>query len=141
MTSRRLTRRTERVNLGLAGLAALAMLWLVSLGASPATAQIQSATPESYLRVHSVTAEPKRGRLRVTGYVYNTRDLYATRVQLLVESLDASGQAVASTTAWVYGDVPPNSRSYFDAAVSQAGATYRVTVRAVDWRGYGGGGG
>jgi len=121
--------------------AAILMVCGAAIDGPRAIAQIQSVAPESYLQVESVVAQPKGGKPRVTGYVYNTRDLYATRVQLFIEALDAAGQVVASSAAWVYGDVPPRTRSYFDAPVSAAGSTYRVTVRSVDWRGYGAGGG
>jgi len=114
---------------------------LLGSGVPQTIAQIPSLAPESYLRVEDVLAGSQRGRPSVSGYVYNSRDLYATRVQLLVESLDASGQVTASTTAWVYGEVPPRSRSYFDVRVSEAGNRYRVSVLSVDWRGYGAGGG
>jgi hypothetical protein len=42
----------------------------------------------------------------------------------------------------VFGDVPPADRLYFEISVPSSGAaSYRVTVRTLDWRGYGGGGG
>ncbi|HEV8441125.1 MAG TPA: hypothetical protein VGT40_23800 [Methylomirabilota bacterium] len=126
---------------GRRGWASWATLTLMLLAAGGATAQMQSATPESYLRVEWTVEQSKSGRQRLTGYVYNPRDLYATGVRLLVEALDGSGQVVDSKTATVYGDVPPRNRSYFDTAPPANGSTYRVTVRTVDWRGYGAGGG
>jgi hypothetical protein len=110
---------------------------VVRVGAS--IAQIPSATPESYLRVEA--EQSKGGRPRLTGYVYNPRDLWAARVQLLVEALDGSGSVVGATLVSVYGDVPPRNRSYFEAPLSVTGSSYRVTVRSVDRRGYGAGGG
>ncbi len=119
----------------------VSMLALAAVGVETAKAQMASRTPESYLRVESTVEPSKSGRQRITGYVYNERDLRAANVQLLVEALDASGQVVGSTPAWVYGEVPPRNRSYFEVPLSLSGSSYRVTVRSVDWRGYGAGGG
>lgn len=129
----------ERLALPIA-VTAIVLCWLMGSGLPEAFAQIRSVPLESYLRVEDVVAGSHRGRPNVSGYVYNSRDLYASRVELLVESLDASGQVTASMTASVYGEVPPRSRSYFDAPVSEPGSKYRVTVLSVEWRGYGGGG-
>jgi len=107
----------------------------------PARAQVQLSTPESYLRVDGIAQEVKRGKPRLTGYLNNPRDLWATRVLLQVETLDDARRVIGSTLAPVYGDVPPRNRSYFDVALAATGANYRVTVRTVDWRGYGAGGG
>jgi hypothetical protein len=116
-------------------------LLLSALAPSIARAQIASSPPESYLRIDQVVQETKRGRPRLTGYVYNTQDKWATRVLLQIETLDDAGRVLGSMLIPVYGDVPPRNRSYFDAALATVGASYRVTVRTVDWRGYGAGGG
>jgi hypothetical protein len=104
------------------------------------SAQIQSVTPESYVRVEWAVEQGKGGQ-RVAGYIYNPRDLWANRLQLLVEAVDASGQVVGSKLVSIFPDVPPRNRSYFETAPPATGPSYRVTVRSVDWRGYGAGGG
>ncbi len=104
-------------------------------------AQMASRPLESYLHIEWAAEPWKGGRQRITGYVYNERDLWAGSVQLLAEALDASGQVVSSTLATVYGEVPPRNRSYFEIRLPVVGASYRVTVRSADWRGYGTGGG
>lgn len=119
----------------------VSMLAVAAVGVESARAQVASRTPESYLRVESTVEPSKSGRQRITGYVYNERDLRAANVQLLVEILDASGQVVGSTLASVYGEVPARNRSYFEVPLSVSGSSHRVTVRSVDWRGYGAGGG
>jgi len=128
--------------LGEAVCAALgATLALSAVSVATGWAQMASRPLESYLRVEWKAEPWKGGRARITGYVYNERDFWAGNVQLLVEVLDASGQLVGSTLATVYGEVPPRNRSYFEVGLSMAGSSYRVTVRSVDWRGYGTGGG
>jgi hypothetical protein len=105
-----------------------------------ATAQVMLPTLTSYLRV-DFAAESKGGRPRLTGYVYNTWEKWATDVRLLVEALDEAGQVVGSRPLSVYGKVPPGGRSYFDAPLTATGASYRVTVQSADWRTFGAGGG
>jgi len=117
------------------------MLLSAALCASIARAQIASSTPESYLRIADIAQDVRRGRPRLTGYVYNSRDVWATRVLLQIETLDGADRVIGSELVPVFGDVPPRNRSYFDVALSATGASYRVTVRTVDWRGYGPGGG
>jgi len=73
-----------------------------SVQGSPAIAQVMLPTLTSYLRV-DVATESKGGRMRLTGYVYNTWDKWATDVRLLVDALDASGQVVGSMPVSVYG--------------------------------------
>jgi hypothetical protein len=67
----------------------------------------------------------------VNGYVYNSSNRRASRMQLLVEGVDASGKVFATTTTWVR-DVPPNNRAYFDVSVPDA-PSYRVSVLTFDW--------
>jgi len=107
---------------------------------APVMAQVPPTHP-SYLRIESSVEPGKGGRMRVSGYVYNTWDKWAVDVRLLVEALDAAGEVTGSTSVLVYGKVPPGNRSYFDSALTATGASYRVTVQTVDWRTYGAGGG
>lgn len=122
-----------------------AALLLALLGASSAGlagAQVSSLATDRYLRLEWTAGEDRRGRPVVTGYVYNERaGSYATSVRLLVEALDASGQVVASTAGFVFGDVPPSNRSYFEVKAPAEAASYRVTVQTFSWRTYGAGGG
>jgi hypothetical protein len=104
-------------------------------------AQMPVPRLESYLRIESAAEPARGGRERITGYVENDRDYWAAGVQLLAEALDLSGQVVGTATASLYGAVPPRNRSYFSIDISPPDASYRVTVRSADWRGYGAGGG
>ena len=128
--------RSRRCVLGIVTVVLTLALGLERGDVSPASAQFNS-----YLRVDFTVEPSKGGRMRVTGYVYNTWDKWATDVRLLAEALDASGQVVGSTSISVYGKVPPGNRSYFDAPLAATGASYRVTVQTADWRTYGAGGG
>ena len=113
----------------------------LALGFGPVVVPPAGAQFNSYLRVDFTVEPSKGGRMRLTGYVYNTWDKWATDVRLLAEALDASGQVVGSMPISVYGKVPPGNRSYFDAPLTVTGSSYRVTVQSSDWRTYGAGGG
>jgi hypothetical protein len=125
-------------------LAATAVAWLlfapITGPVAPTVAQIALPRSEAYLRLDWEAASGRAGRQRITGYAYNDRDYWATSVQLLAESLDASGQVVGSASTTILGTIPPRNRGYFSIDGVPPAATYRVTVRSVDWRGYGGGG-
>jgi hypothetical protein len=107
-----------------------------------AGAQVSGRVAGQDLRLEWTAGEDRRGRPVVTGYIYNERaGSYASSVRLLVEALDASGQVVGSTTGFVFGDVPPSDRSYFEVKAPAKAASYRVTVQTFSWRTYGAGGG
>jgi hypothetical protein len=115
---------------------------LMCLGGGAARAQVQTRSAESDLRVEWTGSEDRRGRSVVSGYVYNQRaGSYAVSVRLLVEALDGSGQVAGSTTGYVFGDVPPSNRSYFEIKAPAKAASYRVTIESFAWRAYGAGGG
>jgi hypothetical protein len=73
----------------------------------------------------------------------NLRDGYwACNVRLQVEALDASGNVIGSNLGFVFGDVPTRESLVLrDPGPRQRAASYRVTVRTLDWRSYGTGGG
>src|SRR2546429_7837759 len=54
-------------------------------------------------------------------------------MRLLVESLDANGKTIDTTSGSV-ADVPPGSRVYFEVPVKQKAPRYRVTITGWDWR-------
>src|SRR5207302_403657 len=73
------------------------------------------------------TGGERRGRPNVNGYVVNNYRVRATNMRLLVESLDANGKTVDTTSGSV-ADVPPGSRVYFEVPVKQKAPRYRVTI-------------
>lgn len=108
----------------------------------PAVAVAQNYAMPSASRLFRVESEPRTGRRGpiLSGYVYNTQGgLTATRVQLLIEALDASGNVTSTSTAFVNGEVPPGSRRYFEVPLTASrAASYRATVVTYDVTGRGG---
>ncbi len=97
---------------------------------APATAPVPAAeVQESSDRAFRL--EWSRGARKLDGYVYNQTSRYASRMRLLVESVDGSGKATAATSTWV-PDVPPNNRTYFQVAVPDA-PSYRITIESYHW--------
>jgi|GEM_PF-942747 hypothetical protein len=122
--------------------AIVAAVVLALIGSDAARAQVSGRAVAPDLHVEWSADEDRRGRTLVSGYVYNERPgSYATGVRLRVDALDAAGQTVGSTTAYVMGDVPPSNRSYFEVKAPAKTAGFRVTVQSYSWRGYGAGGG
>jgi hypothetical protein len=77
-------------------------------------------------------ADERRGRPIVSGYVTNQAGLPMRNVRLRVESLDAAGNATASSIGYVNGYATPGARVYFEVPVSATAPAYRVTVLSFD---------
>ena len=92
-----------------------------------------SAAPERFFRVDAEGAQGRGAQPLVRGYVYNNSSASAERLQLLVESLDGSGQVIGKSLVRVDNIVPALGRTYFDAPVGVTGASYRVAVYYYDW--------
>jgi hypothetical protein len=113
----------------------LAMMLLLVLTAARGTGAVSGPSGiDPRLRLEYDVVETKTGRVEIRGYVYNDYGRAAIGVRILVESLDASGQAQARALGFVPGVVPALNRSYFDTPVKVPGAGYRVTVASFDWR-------
>jgi hypothetical protein len=110
-------------------LAVVLLLW--SLGGA-AAALAQSADPDRFFGLEWSGTE-RRGRPIVSGYIINNYRIRAVNVRLLVESLDASGK-VLETTSGISYDVPPGSRVYYEVPVKQRAPRYRVTITGWEWR-------
>ena len=104
---------------------------------SAAGANYAQETLDRYFRFeYQVTASATRPV--VSGYVYNMNPgTPAERMQLSIESLDASGNVIGKSSTWVLGNVPPGNRAYFSAS-AVPGASYRVQVLSFDWGNRGG---
>jgi hypothetical protein len=104
---------------------------------SAAAANYAQETLDRYFRFeYQVT--PSATRPVVSGYVYNMNPgTPAERMQLSIESLDASGNVIGKSSTWVLGNVPPGNRAYFSAS-AVPGASYRVQVLSFDWGSRGG---
>jgi hypothetical protein len=111
---------------------------LVGMLVSPTHVAAQSLTPwfPGWERYFTVSWEPfdRRGQPYLGGYIVSNYGVTATRVQLLVDSLDSSGQIVAQRVEWLGGgNLPGFSRSYFEVPVRQQAPSYRVRVFAFDF--------
>ncbi len=114
----------------------VAIVALIDAG-SAAAANYAQETLDRYFRIEFQVA-PNATRPVVSGYVYNMNPgTPAERMQLSIESLDASGNVVGKSSTWVLGNVPPGNRAYFSAAAVPA-ASYRVQVLSFDWGSRGG---
>lgn len=104
---------------------------------SAAAANYAQETLDRYFRIEYQVAS-SGARPVVSGYVYNLHPgTPAERMQLSVESLDASGNVIGKSSTWVLGNVPPGNRAYFSAS-AVPGASYRVQVLSFDWGSRGG---
>jgi hypothetical protein len=114
---------------------------LLLVGSIPGRAQMIYApeTTERYFPIEFQVTQKRKGPA-VEGYVYNRGHQAAQRVRLQIQRLDAAGAVVGSSTIWIPGEVPMESRAFFSAAVAEA-ASYRVQVVSFDWTCQGGGGG
>src|SRR5712692_2022831 len=95
--------------------------------------QDTGSTSTPYIRVEWELQAPRGAYRNMCGRVYNTRNVTGRRVGLLAEGLDTSGQVVSSRLKEVLGDVPVSGYSYFCVPLLTGAATYRVSVRSVDW--------
>ena len=87
---------------------------------------------ERYFTVES-EAGARRGRPVVSGYVTNHSGFGAQNVRLRVEALDATDAVIGTQVGYVGGDVLPGRRVYFEVAVTEKAAKYRVTVLSFDF--------
>jgi hypothetical protein len=111
----------------------------VSAPAGPATAAGAAWSVDPRIRLDWEVATGRGGRPVVRGYVYNDYRRPASDVLVLVETLDASGAVISRDFGFVRGLVYPDDRAYFEAPLKTPGASYRVSVTGLDWKGGGGG--
>ncbi len=77
-------------------------------------------------------AAEHRGQPVVRGYVVNEYGTPATRIQLLVEGVNGAGAVVATTMAYVFSEVQPGGRAYFEVPAPGPSGAYRVRVLSWD---------
>jgi len=101
---------------------------------APPAAAVYTPLVRGWEQFFRITWEPfqRRGRPYVGGYVLNDWGLFATRVQLLVDGLDAKGKVVTQKVTWLGDDIPASNSTYFEVPV-EAASNYRVRVFAYDW--------
>ena len=116
-------------------LAILALVSIVATANSVAAQRLTSLIP-GWERYFTVSWEPmeRRGKPYLGGYIVSSYGVTASRVQLLVESLDAAGQTVAQHVEWLGGgNLPGFARTYFEVPIRQRASSYRVSVFAFDF--------
>lgn len=112
-------------------LALVLLLCLVVGGVGAALAQ-GTSDPDRFFGLEWAGGE-RRGRPNVNGYIVNNYRVRAANMRLAVDTLDASGKVVDTTSGFV-ADVPPGARVYFEVAVKQKAPRYRVTITGWEWR-------
>ena len=121
-------------------LATMVVLALASfLPMPPATAMSATSSVDARIRLDWEVGT-RHGRPFIQGYVYNDSIRAASNVQVLVETLDASGAVIARDVGFVRGAVAVNDRTYFEVPIKTPGASYRVSVTGFAWTHDGGGG-
>ncbi|HEV8586439.1 MAG TPA: hypothetical protein VGT02_15845 [Methylomirabilota bacterium] len=127
-------RSTAKVR-GAAVALVLAMLAGCSTAAVTPSASVTTLMPDSerWFKL-SWEAVPERdgAHQRVRGYVENTYGEAASKVQLLAQALDGSGQVVGQKVEWLSGVVPGFGRAYFEIPKMPKAEHYRVTVWAYE---------
>lgn len=109
-------------------------LFLLLAGASGSGAQ--SLTPleidwEQIFRLEwQVTA--RAGRAFVSGNIYNVSFYGVSRIQLLVDQLDAGGRAIAQQIAWLGFSLQAGESASFELPVPSREGKYDVRVYAFD---------
>jgi hypothetical protein len=120
---------------------AIAVILAIGVGspARPAAALSAAQSVDARIRLDWQVGSGRGGRPVIQGYVFNDYGRPASDVQLLVETLDASGGVIGRTIGFVRGVVQFNDRAYFEVPIKTPGASYRISVTALDWKGGGAG--
>jgi hypothetical protein len=105
----------------------------------PGLAQTSGTVQVGDLRVEWEQVSMRGEWRNICGRVYNSREVPATHVFIMFDSLDEAGKTVSSRYAEVIGDVPMRGSAIFCQLVAAKGVSYRVTVPRVDWGMSGGG--
>jgi len=113
-------------------LAALAMLTMTA--SVPAAERLYPLVSDwqEYFRVESQMTV-RDGKTLVSGTVWNTSRWSATRIQLLVDGVDAGGTPVVQRVIWLGADLAAGTHGAFEVPMPAASG-YRVSVFAYDSR-------
>lgn len=115
----------------------LVMAVVLALLAAETEAADRQLTPHAVGWEHyfSVTWERSqwRGRPWLSGHIFSHYGMRATRVQLLVDGLDASGRVVSQRVEWLGRSLPGFERTYFAVPIPGPASSYRVRLFAFDF--------
>jgi hypothetical protein len=105
---------------------------------SAAAASVGGAAYDSNLSLDWQPGQTRSGKPLITGYVNTARAMSGyCNIRLLIETLDAQGNVIASYTGFVPGYIGCDDHVYFEVPIKAAGPVYRVS--ADSWLKCGGG--
>lgn len=106
----------------------------IGLATAPSASKLLEPMVLGWERIFRVDWQAKEGSREpvLQGYLVNDSPYIVTRIQLLVESLDQSGNVVGQRVAWMPGSMQPFDRRYFSEAAPGLAPAYRVRVFAFD---------
>jgi hypothetical protein len=98
------------------------------------SAAVTTVTPDAarWFRVTWEVVSDHNGERRLRGYLENTFGEAVTRIQVLGQALDASGNVIGQRVEWVPGVIPNSGRGYFEIGKLPPADQYRVSVWAYD---------
>jgi hypothetical protein len=121
------------------GIVALALALGAAEASAASAAGVGGAAYDSNLSLDWQPGQTRSGKALITGYVITARAMSGyCNIRLLVETLDAQGNVIASYTGFVPGYVGGDDHVYFELPIKVAGPAYRVS--ADSWLKCGGGG-
>ena len=120
-------------------MAAVLAMEVLLASSDPACAQpgFRTTLSPSWPRYFTIDWAPatRHGKTGVEGYIRNDGNFVATRVRLLVDALDSSGNVVDQRLVWLLSpDLSPGTRGYFEASIPGPAVSYRVSVYSFDWK-------
>ena len=83
-------------------------------------------------RVDAQVVQSKKGTPVYSGYIYNDGGGGVANIRLLVETLDAKGEAIGEAQGTALGSMVSRDRLYFEVPLEATGASYRVRVLSWD---------
>lgn len=105
-----------------------------AVGVTP-SASMTTTTPgvtERWFKLEWNVTPELGGTSTVDGDIYNASGRCVSRVQLLVQELDASGALVGQRLEWLPGPLPAGERAYFKIAHLPGADQYRVSIWSYD---------
>jgi hypothetical protein len=124
----------------MAAILAAAMLILAISGPACAQTGFLTTVSPSWQRYFTIEFTPvtEHGKTGIEGRIRNEGNFVATRIRLLVDALDATGNVVDQRLVWLLPpDLTPGTRGYFETSIPGPAVSYRVTVYSFDWKRFG----
>jgi len=111
------------------GLVALVLAAGAAESRAASASSVGGAAYDSKLGLDWQPGQTRSGKPLITGYVNTARAMSGyCNIRLLVETLDAQGNVIASSTGFVPGYVGGDDHVYFELPIKVAGPAYRVSA-------------